>query len=265
MSPLVRPESRQMIPRLERCRPVRLAIALALLIASSTSAQAPPASAEPPPGYSEAVDEAIGEFNARRFAEARALFLRAHELSPNARTLRGLGASEFELRNYGESVRYLEQALACEARALEGDLRARAERLLERARGFVARFELSIQPASSTTVVDGVPLPKTRELLLEVGDHTLEVQAPGYRPEKRLLRIRGGESQRLHIELTMRIDLTLRQPEERNERRLYKSPWLWTAVGVLLVGSATAVALALQAREPHYAGGTAGAVVKPTW
>src|SRR5262245_44240118 len=62
--------------------------------------------------YRSAVDDAVSEFAAGRFEEARALFKRAHQLSPNARTLRGLGMTAFELRAYVQAIRELRAALA---------------------------------------------------------------------------------------------------------------------------------------------------------
>src|SRR4051812_11159906 len=59
------------------------------------------------PQYRGLLNEAVSEYDARRYEEARALFRRAHELSPNARTLRGIGMASFELREYVEALRAL--------------------------------------------------------------------------------------------------------------------------------------------------------------
>lgn len=50
-----------------------------------------------PAGYRDAIDTALQEMGLGNYEEAREQFARAHALSPNARTLRGLGISEFEL------------------------------------------------------------------------------------------------------------------------------------------------------------------------
>jgi hypothetical protein len=47
----------------------------------------------------------VAEFEAGHLEDSRALFTRAHSTQPNARTLRGLGIAEFELRKYVESAR----------------------------------------------------------------------------------------------------------------------------------------------------------------
>ena len=60
--------------------------------------------------YQRLVRQAIAEYAEHNFAEARALFARAHALEPNARTLRGLGMTAFELRSYAEVYRVLTAA-----------------------------------------------------------------------------------------------------------------------------------------------------------
>ena len=41
--------------------------------------------------YKQLIQQALGEFRRQNWPEARVLFRRAHALSPNARTLRGMG------------------------------------------------------------------------------------------------------------------------------------------------------------------------------
>ncbi|HKO94285.1 MAG TPA: hypothetical protein VJU61_24195, partial [Polyangiaceae bacterium] len=77
-----------------------------------------------PAGYREVVSEALQEFEAQNFEESRSLFHRAHVLFPNARTYRGLGFTEFELRHYPAAIEYLEAALSSSVRPLTADLRA---------------------------------------------------------------------------------------------------------------------------------------------
>jgi tetratricopeptide (TPR) repeat protein len=202
------------------------------------------ADAAEPPGYRRAVDGALAELDAHNFEEARALFLRAHELVPSARTLRGLGAVEFELRNYGRSIAYLERALASTERPLDARLRESTEELLARARGFVATVHLDLQPRSprAEVLVDGVPVPLEAgaALTLEVGDHVVEVRDASYLPERRKLSLHGGEHQRLQIALRKPLEPASATADTRSRRA-----WLWTGVGVVVAGAAAATAVAL--------------------
>src|SRR5262249_43441282 len=57
------------------------------------------------------IADAVAEYDAGHFEEARALFRRAQAEAPSARTLRGIGMASFELRDYVEADRALAAAL----------------------------------------------------------------------------------------------------------------------------------------------------------
>jgi hypothetical protein len=222
-----------------------------VVVAHGASAQtAPTANAAESREYSEAIDEAVSEYEAGHFPESRALFQRAHSLMPNARTLRGLGMVEFELRSYGASVRFLELALAAPVKRLDGELRSETEHLLARALAFVGHFTLALQPANATLAVDGSPaeLDAHGTLVLAVGDHTLDASAPGYASEHRTLRVTGGERQPLQIALPAQHALTATplgaaRPIE-HDSSLFSSPWLWVAIGAVVVGAGVGIGIA---------------------
>jgi hypothetical protein len=229
-----------------------------------------------PAAYRALIDQALEDYDAQNFAEARALFLRAHELLPNARTLRGLGMVEFELRNYIDSVARLEQALASNVRPLEGELRREAEQLLVRARSYIAHVELVTAPVSTEGVhvtLDGEPIAEgQRALTMTVGEHVLLVQAPGYQDERRNLSIKGAEQQRVVVQLTPSASVTkapvlalASTPERRDKPPLWKNPWLWTAVGLVVAGGITAGVLLgtrRDAKDPEPIPGDIGGVVQ---
>ena len=213
-----------------------------------------------PDGYDELIAQAVREFDTRNFAEARALFSKAHALRPNARTLRGIGITEFELRNYVDSVARLEEALASPVRPLEGELRAQTEASLARARTFVGRVELQTLPAQAAArvKVDGAEVERApdRALTLAIGEHVVAVEANGYAEATRALSIKGGEQLRLTIELQALGSrpapaLATRSVAHERERdadggdSVWSSPWLWTAVGVVRVGGAVTSVLLL--------------------
>ncbi len=206
---------------------IRLTIGVWLLLASVALAQ---------DGYRTAIDRALEEYELGNFAEARAQFLHAHQISPNARSYRGLGMAEFELRNYGAAIEHLESALACEERALDDILRKQTQELLVRTRAYVAQVSLQVSPAHASLRVDGV-LEEARTLTLQVGDHTLDLRAPGYLEEKRVLKVNGGE------QLSLDLALRARQDEEHVARRWFKSPWLWGATAIVLGGVTAALLL----------------------
>jgi tetratricopeptide (TPR) repeat protein len=232
-----------------------LASGFAFPNAQRCRAQARSDSAREPDGYKAAIDNALAEFDSSNFAEAREHFIRAHTLFPNARTLRGLGMIEFELRNYVDALTYLEQALASPVKALEGQLRSETQALLVRARGYVGTVKLSLLPEHASIEVDGFPLADGvhRELRLPVGDHVIEFQAEGYQNARRAFKLHGEELLTLDVKLLTRAAVASDEERRRAGSRtdppvepqapVYKRWWLWTTVGVVLAGGAVAAVL----------------------
>jgi hypothetical protein len=238
---------------------LRLALLAALLChAGGVAAEAAPdkagSSAEQSPAYREAITQALNEYDFAHYEEARTLFAKAHAIAPSARTWRGLGMAEFELRNYLACIDDLEQALRDPVRPLPGELRAETEALLTRARDFVARVELNVQPAVGSSLwVDGAPAERRLDgsLLLPVGEHVLEASAPGYLSERRKLSLVGGHTERVQIMLAREAaqgPASGAPPADTPKRPVYKNPWLWVGVGVAVVG-AVALGVGLGLRE----------------
>jgi hypothetical protein len=170
------------------------------LLGSSFSARAQDDAV--PDAYPQVVQRAISEFDAGHWDEARALFRRAHELSPNARTWRGLAITAFELRRYVDAVRELEAALQDTRKPLTEQQRQELSELLLRARAFVSTYRLSVRPADAQVSIDGAPSRAGEsELLLDPGLHTLVFTAPGYDEQQLELRAEAGKSQELSVEL----------------------------------------------------------------
>ncbi len=185
----------------------RLALLLAVLAASNQSFAAPgPPTVQDPSEttqYRAMLEEAVSEYDARRYEEARALFRRAHEIAPTARTLRGIGMASFELREYVEALRSLEGALVDKRRALTPLQRQQVEALIERTRAFVGRFFLKLSPKETVVHVDGSPaiIESDGGLLLSFGRHALIAEASGAVTESREINVIGGERQELSFQL----------------------------------------------------------------
>jgi hypothetical protein len=227
-------------------------IAIVCLGLCSTTASADPPRDEGSGAYHATIDQALQEHNAGRFAEARALFLRAHQLQPSARTLRGLGLVEFELRHYAAAIRFLTMAQSDTRNPLNDAHRTEAAALLNQANAFVGRYRLEFEPTDATVMVDGEPVaPEDRQmLLLDVGEHTVGVQAPAYRAQARRLDVKGGEQQALRFKLdrasgpteTPPVDTigALKKPADSQPILLRRATWGWVSVGgaaLALVGT----------------------------
>lgn len=90
-----------------------------------------------PADYLPLVRRGVQRHQTGDFQAARALFQRAHQLFPNARTLRALGMVEFDLGHYSAALESLTQALSAHARALTPDLRSEVVRLAAHTRGML--------------------------------------------------------------------------------------------------------------------------------
>jgi tetratricopeptide (TPR) repeat protein len=188
------------MPNLSRSRLWGLSLLMAMWVVSSAQAQS---KGKPPPGYAEAVAQALSELEAANYPEALEEFRRAHAIFPNARTLRGLGMVEFELRHYAESCRLLEDALTSKVKPLDGRQRSETEALLSRASRYIGEVEVTVEPAFATVLVDGasVDVKAVPTLTLEVGEHAIEVRAVEFSTQRREFVVKGGERTRLHVAL----------------------------------------------------------------
>ncbi len=184
---------------------------LLLLLSSSVAtayAQPSDAAAEPPAGYDHVIDQAVGEFAASHWAEARALFLQAHDMFANARTLRGIGMSSYELRDYPEAVRTLDASLASTIRPLTDEQRTQVTDLRERAAAFVGRYEVPAAPATARLYLDGEHVTtddgwpaSPGHVLLGVGDHQVAIRLDDGRSTSARVVVRGRTDGMLDIDL----------------------------------------------------------------
>ena len=143
------------------------------------------------------------EFRSAHWEEARALFGRAHELEPSARTLRGLGMTAFELRMYVQSMRELDGALREARKPLDAGMRAAAEALITKARGFVARVEIVPTPKEAALIIDGrhAQLDPDGRIALDAGLHVVSASADGYKAASLRFAVEGGHDQVLQLPL----------------------------------------------------------------
>jgi len=137
-----------------------------------------PHAEEPPAQYTSLIEEGLSESSVQHWVEARATFRRAHALFPNARTLRAIGMTSYELRDYPEAFRMFRAALADTRRALTESQRAEVVALLERTEALIGRYSLEAFPPDAIVRVDGVTvrIEPGEELLLSPGTHHVDIR-----------------------------------------------------------------------------------------
>jgi hypothetical protein len=152
--------------------------------------------------YEALIRSALQEYDAGRYDEAGALFRRAHELSPNARTYRGLGLTYYESRKYALAVEHLRAALDDTRRPLTAAQRDGTQKILDQAEGFVARVTVLLEPSDATLEVDGYAAQlKGTQLLLDAGSHELIARAPSHMEEHRRVDAIAGSATEVRIAL----------------------------------------------------------------
>lgn len=156
-----------------------------------------------PSEYDVALEAALDAHARGDLPSARTSMERAHALSPNARTLRGLAIIAHAQARHVEAVLLCDEALASETQALTPLLRQSVEELRTRSLRAVARVTLTLVPADASLRVDEQPARRARDgtLLLAPGAHRLVVSAPGYTPYEIALAARAGQAAAVHVAL----------------------------------------------------------------
>jgi hypothetical protein len=181
----------------------RSAALFALLLAFGSAAVARAADDDTP--VSVLIGDAVAEYDAGHYQEARALFRQAHEKQPTARTLRGMGMCSFELRDYVEAARDLSASLRETRRPLTSEQKRHAEALLARANTFIGRFTVKVKPENGSLFVDSHPaeLEPDGLLLLAFGRHQLSLRCPSCAPTEKEedVDVAGGEHKTIELAL----------------------------------------------------------------
>jgi hypothetical protein len=206
-----------------------------------------PVDAADDPSYRKAIKEGLAEYDALHFEEARSLFRRAHEISPSARTFRGMGMASFELRDYVSAVRNLSAALRDQRKPLSAEQRRRAQDLLDRSRAFVDVCALKVSPRNARVIVDGhaPEFEPDGTLLFGFGLHTVEVSAQAMEIRSLTLNVHGGERRELSVKLAPMAagpaDATVSRPWYTGGPHGFAAAWLWSSASAALLAGGSGI------------------------
>lgn len=187
---------------------MRLALSIAAVAALIAAACASRVQAQetaeeaPPAAYMALIQEAVEESAAEHWVEARSLFREAQEVYPNARALRGIGMTSYELRDYTGAYWALSAALSETRRALDFEQRAQVQALLARVNLRIARFTVAHLGEQLAVTVDGIrqTLHPEGYLLMTTGEHQVTIVLTDLRRVTGRLIVRGGEEGPLPME-----------------------------------------------------------------
>jgi hypothetical protein len=247
-----------------RAHPAVLVLSLVCTVLATQPGGASAQSSDPA-DYTQTIQQAVEAFQVRDFDRARQLFQTAHKLSPSARTLRGMGLTDFESGRYALAISELEAALSESRKALEPQQRVEVQAVIAHARGFVGNLELEIMPKNAAVTVDGVPVSSDR-LLLDAGEHSLHVSAESYAPADQTVRVLAGDLTRVVMTLDPIAEMTeepvvAAKPEVVAEEDTTQRTAAWIVGGVgaagVIVGSVFGIQSILKHNESdRYCGKT---------
>jgi hypothetical protein len=228
---------------------------LSLATAAAAQAQADSAGGS---SYETTVEEALHEYERGRWEEAAALFRRAHQQNPSARTLRGLGLAVYEGRHYPDAIRFLSEALTDQRRPLTPKQRDEVSATIERAKLFVGYLKLSVVPESASVTINGQPIHRDASgtIITDTGWLDVEISAPHFKTMLRRVQVNPGDKQSLSAHLEPESDMQVRAepvpppaPKAAYEPAPVKevdssalSTWKWVAGGAAIAGIATGTA-----------------------
>lgn len=220
-------------------------------------------------GYAQVIQEALVEFDAGNYGEARVMFEQAHALRPSARTLRGMGMTSFELKEYVRSEQELNAALVDLRQPLTAAQRKEALALLLRLERYIGKLDVRADPASATVTLDGRAI--SGETKVDLGRHNLTAQADGHQTLTREISVEGGKTQLVELKLpALQAEVSPPPPQHvappAPVAALSGSPapgpvpantdtdsadgsgvlgkwWFWTAIGVVAAGGITAAVI----------------------
>jgi len=137
---------------------------------------------------------------------ALAEFEAAYAIKPGAGSLQNIALCQKALFRYREAAATLEQLLQAHASELnEGETKAVSEAIAE-LHGLVGSLVVNVEPSDAKVTLDGraVPLSELRSgVEVNVGEHTLVADLPGYTRLSRVVRVASGQKQ-LPVELKLR-------------------------------------------------------------
>jgi len=237
--------------------------AVACLVSLATGARAEELSAKEE--AQQVFQQGVIAADEQRWADAERHFTRALVLAKSPATLLNLALVRYELNAPLEAVSALDEL---DRMTMSDAVRKGAAALRQQLEPLVARGIVRSNVASWTLQVDGGTSTQHgahAQIVLLPGEHTLQLTAPGYAPQTLRLRATAGIPFEAAVTLEGLPGPVSREPTAdaiplpsagRNDdhapvraRQLWRNPWLWTAVGLVVVGGAVTSGLLLS-REP---------------
>jgi hypothetical protein len=220
-----------------------LALLATLTCARGAAAQDPAPTAAEVTLAREQFRDGVAAARTGRWWEALEAFTRSYELAPRPATLLNLAGAQVETGHLVEGAesyrRFLREADGRAAQRIP-----MAEAALAAVEPRIARVRVEIEGLLSRDVVslDELPLSEAvlgEELPVNPGAHALRVERDGAEVGRAEFDVVEGERRLAPIALT--LPPGEEAPAESAGPAWLRSPWFWTAVGVVVVGAAVGI------------------------
>jgi tetratricopeptide (TPR) repeat protein len=204
-------------------------------------------------------DEGVAAFGREDYATALVAFERAYALSPRAFLLYNIGMCHRALLEFPDAIDAFRRYLAENGAATPPEQRREVEAFITEMEASLAAVTIVVNVEGAALFVDGeeyaiAPLPGP--LRLAPGSHVLEARRDGYRDARLSISVMAGETLQVALALSP-LPTSVTPPtevgrpgpaaggEEEEEGSVAESPWLWIAVGAVLVGGAVTAGVLL--------------------
>lgn len=206
-------------------------------------------------------DEGVDAIGKGRWSLAHERFKASYDLAPRVLTLFNLAGSQAQTGRMVEAAesyrRFLRETTDGRYPELRTDATTQLE-LLEKQIGQVTLEITNLDPGD-VVAIDDIEFPQAalREPIpMNPGPHTARIKRGDVAVATRAINVAPGAGESVHIELpAKKVDLTARDPgppsgspalnftepqgPQEPKRSLWKSPWLWAGVGVVVVAAGT--------------------------
>jgi hypothetical protein len=128
---------------------------------------------------------------------ALAEFEAAYELKPGPSSLQNVALSQKALFRYGEAAETLKLLLERHGAELSEDERRAMRLAVEELEGLIGSVLVTVEPANARVTINGqlvTPEQRGKRLRVNVGEHTVVAEAPGYTRATKTFRVAGGQN-----------------------------------------------------------------------